>query len=160
MVLLPSRQVHVVPLGLYWESKDGWTPRICGDPAEKTRVGAKENKNSKGSMKENWMHCQWVDLKSALDVEALWVFIVICYKAPFFPDLFTSTSHLFYECHNTQKPPFLMILISFQSRSFSLYPVTGVAVLPQSIAGLHFKRCVNLLHFPTGHYVASMHLWT
>lgn len=53
MVLLPSRQVHVVPLGLYWESKDGWTPRICDDCAEKTRVETKENKNNKESMKDD-----------------------------------------------------------------------------------------------------------
>jgi len=52
MVLAPSRQVHVVPLGLYLGSKDGWTPWICGSPAVKTRVVAKESKNSKERMKE------------------------------------------------------------------------------------------------------------
>jgi len=31
-----------------------------------------------------------VGLKSARDVEALWVFIVVCYSAPFFP---TTYSH-------------------------------------------------------------------
>jgi hypothetical protein len=54
MVLAPSRQVHVVPWGVYLESKDGWTPWVCGGtPAVKTRVVAKDRKNSKECMKEN-----------------------------------------------------------------------------------------------------------
>src|SRR5579863_2380127 len=50
MVLVPSRQVHVVPLGVYLKSKDGWTPWVCGTAAVKTRVVAKERENSKECM--------------------------------------------------------------------------------------------------------------
>jgi len=79
--------------------------------------------------------------KSALDVEvaalspgermneARWVFVDICSgpSGTFFP---TYSPHQVYKCHSTQKPAFLMILMPFQSRSFSLFPVTGVVVLP------------------------------
>lgn len=80
MVLLPSRHVHVVPLGLYWESKDGWTPRICGDPSEKTRVGTKESKNKKGSMNENCMQqsatVRWLEIRGS----ALWCLLLFVTK--------------------------------------------------------------------------------
>ena len=52
MVLAPSKQVQVDPLGLYLESKDGWTPWVCDTPAVKMRVFAKERKSSKECMKK------------------------------------------------------------------------------------------------------------
>lgn len=61
--------------------------------------------------------------------------------------------------HSTQKLLLLpAILIPCQSWSFSLYPVSGVVVLPQSTAGIHFKRCVNgLVQLVLIGNVASVH---
>ena len=142
MVLLPSRQVQFVPLGLYWENRDGWTPRVGGNPAEKMRVGNKESKKSRVCMNENWV------LSATSDIPRTW-------KRSGCLRLFTkhfasrlTPSSLFWldKWHSTQNLLLLpAILIPCQSWSFSLYPVSGVVVLPQSTAGIHFKRCVNSL---------------
>jgi len=77
MVLAPSRQVQLDPLGLYLESKEGWTPWVCDTPAVKTRVLAKERKNSKACMKEQGSKLgNWAEFCLARldDVDALRVY--------------------------------------------------------------------------------------